>query len=68
MSQIRKILSVTHQHSSRGVDNCISSHKMKQDEKKHLILFFNGGTQTTIYTSFKDHHQGTIASYHRDHL
>jgi hypothetical protein len=25
MSQIRKILSVTHQHSSRRVDNCISS-------------------------------------------
>ena len=39
MSQIRKILSVTHQHSSRRVDNCISSHKMKQDEKHHLILF-----------------------------
>ena len=68
MSQIRKILSVTHQHSSRRVDNCISSHKMKQDEKHHLILFFNGCTQTTICTSFKDYDQGIIASYHRDHL
>ena len=57
MSQIRTIFSVTHQHSSRRVDNCISSHKMKQDEKHHLILFFNGCTQTTICTSFKDHDQ-----------
>lgn len=55
-----KILSVTHQHSSRRVENCISSHKMKQDEKHHLILFFNGCTQTTICTSFKDHDQAII--------
>ena len=68
MSQIRTILSVTHQHSSRRVDNCISSHEMKQDEKHHLILFFNGCTQTTVCTSFKDYDQGIIASYHRDHL
>jgi hypothetical protein len=39
MSQIRTNLSVTHQHSSRRIDNCILSHKMKQDEKHHLILF-----------------------------
>ena len=39
MSQIRTNLSVTHQHSSRRIDNCISYHKMKQDEKHHLILF-----------------------------
>jgi hypothetical protein len=30
-------------------------HKMKQDEKHHLILFFNGCTQTTVCTSFKEY-------------
>jgi hypothetical protein len=41
---------------------------MRTRREKTSDFVFNGCTQTTICTSFKDHHQGTIASYHRDNL